>query len=709
MRFQFRFLISIGSILVLNQCNPSYDPGTTEHIFKVTSQVNDERLLTADETPGDWLSYGRNYFEDRFSPLQQITIANIDRLGLAWSLNLGIKGALEATPLVVDGIMYVTGSWSEVFAIDARKGELLWKFDPKVPRIIGFKACCGSVNRGVALYRGMVYVGALDGRLIAIDAASGKLKWETITVDTTANYTITGAPRVVAGNVIIGNGGAEYGVRGYVSGYDAMTGEQKWRTYTVPGDPDLPFESKAMEEAAATWTGEWWKYGGGGTVWDAMAYDPDLDLLYVGVGNGSPWPRVYRSPEGGDNLYLSSILALDPQNGEIVWYYQTTPGDNWDYTATQHMILADLNIEGQKKKVIMQAPKNGFFYVLDRTNGDFISAESYVYVNWASGIDQQTGRPIENEWSRYETKDVQIFPSNVGGHNWQPMAYNPETGFVYIPSLDRSMVFGLDPDWKFDDGFGGVNWGTNRTAPNPEREVLEDASSPQPDPQGRLVAWDPINQKEAWSVAYHENWWNSGVLTTSGGLVFQGLCDGSFIAYDAKNGNKVWEINLRTGIMGSPVSFEIDGIQYISVAVGWGAWAGNGYQFTEYSYPGTVYTFTLGKNTPIPDYPMPDSTPRNLADFEFEADEEMLARGMTLYEKYCNHCHWDVARETVGVVPDLGYINQGTYNSFEAIVLEGLRSPNGMPNFKDLLTKEDVAEIKNYILASTYSRRIENE
>jgi quinohemoprotein ethanol dehydrogenase len=260
-------------------------------------------------------------------------------------------------------------------------------------------------------------------------------------------------------NVIIGNGGAEYGVRGYITAYDGITGEQMWRTYTVPGNPGLPFESKAMEEAARTWTGEWWKYGGGGTVWDAMAYDPDLNLLYVGVGNGSPWPRIYRSPEGGDNLYLSSILALNPQNGELVWYYQTTPGDNWDYTATQHLILADLIIEGQERKVIMQAPKNGFFYVLDRTNGNFISAEPYVYVNWASGIDQKTGRPIENEWSGYEDKDVQIFPSHIGGHNWQPMAFNPETGLVYIPSQDHSLIFRLLPNWKFDDDFGAVNWG----------------------------------------------------------------------------------------------------------------------------------------------------------------------------------------------------------------------------------------------------------
>lgn len=554
----------ICSFLLISSCDKkfTFTPGTKEHISSVTEKVDDLRLYNADETPGDWLSYGRNYQEDRFSPLNQITKSNIDSLGLAWSFNMEVQRGIEATPIVVDGIMFVTGNYSVVYSIDARKGELLWKYDPEVSPMVGIKACCGSINRGVALYKGLVYVGALDGRLIALNSITGQPKWEVQTVDTTANYTITGAPRVVDGKVIIGNGGAEYGVRGYITAYDAMTGEQEWRFYTVPGDPSLPFESKAMENAAKTWTGQWWKYGGGGTAWDAMAYDPELNLLYVGVGNGSPWNRLHRSPEGGDNLYLSSIVAINPQNGELVWYYQTTPGDNWDYTATQHLILADLNIKGQLRKVIMQAPKNGFFYVIDRTNGEFISAEPYVYTNWASSIDPKTGRPVENDWSGYEEGDVEIFPSVFGGHNWQPMAYNPQTRLVYIPAQETSMIFTHDPDWKFVEAPGKQNVGIIWGGKGPKDKVLRDSLAPDPNPVGRLIAWDPVNQKEVW--------WNGGVLTTDGGLVFQGGGDGHFVAYDAENGDKLWEIDLGTGIMAAPMTFEADGVQYISVAVGWG-------------------------------------------------------------------------------------------------------------------------------------------
>jgi len=691
-------LISTLSIFILGQCNQSDNHGTAEHIYEVTSQVNEDRLKRADEIPGDWLSYGRNYSEDRYSALDQITKENIDQLGLAWSFNMEVKRGIEATPLVVDGIMYVTGNYSKVFAIEARNGELLWKYDPGVNPMVGIKACCGTVNRGAALYKGLVYVGALDGRLIALDAATGQPKWEVQTVDTTANYTITGAPRVVDGKVIIGNGGAEFGVRGYVTAYDAMTGNQEWRFYTVPGDPSLPFESKAMEEAAKTWSGQWWKAGGGGTAWDAMAYDPELNLLYVGVGNGSPWPRLYRSPEGGDNLYLSSIIALNPQNGELIWYYQTTPGDNWDYTATQHLILADLNIDGQERKVIMQAPKNGFFYVIDRVNGKFISAEPYVYTNWAKSIDQQTGRPIETEWSRYIDRNVEIFPSPYGGHNWQPMAYNPETQLVYIPTHENAAVYAHVPDWTFREGLGqfnlAIDWGGNV----PKDQILMDTLAPSPKPVGALIAWDPVQQKEVWRANYDEVWWNGGVLTTSGGLVFQGGGDGHFVAYNAKNGDKLWEVDLSTGVMAAPMTFEMDGIQYISVAVGWGGPLGKSTQFTDNNYPGTVYTFALGKKTPFPDYPK--ASPKRLASFDYESNEETLARGMTLYDNNCGHCHTRIARETGGAIPDLGYMDKGVYDSFEAIVLKGIFSPNGMPSFNEQLTPKDVSDIKNYIIAT---------
>ena len=399
--------------------------------------VTDSSLAGADAQVDDWLSYGRTYAETRFSPLDQIDEGNVGELGLAWSYATGSTRGLEATPLVHDGVMVATGSWSTVFALDARTGRELWRFDPQVDGAVGARACCDVVNRGVALYADRVYVGALDGRLIALDARTGARVWEVQTTDPELPYTITGAPRVVKGKVIIGNGGAELGVRGYVSAFDADTGKQVWRTYTVPAAPSEKQESNALEEALKTWTGdEWWKVGGGGTAWDSMAYDPELRLLYIGTGNGSPWVRQIRSPDGGDNLYLSSILALNPDNGELVWHYQTTPGDNWDFTATQHMILADLVIDGQPRKVIMQAPKNGFFYVLDRQTGKLISAENYVEVTWASHVDKATGRPVEVIGQDYKEGLALVKPTAFGGHNWHPMSFNPKTGLVYIPAQE---------------------------------------------------------------------------------------------------------------------------------------------------------------------------------------------------------------------------------------------------------------------------------
>ena len=542
----FPFLAFSTLLLFLTAaCQPNLEPGTTAHLAAVTQPINDERLLSADETPEDWLSYGRNYQEDRFSPLNQLTKENIDSLGLAWSINFGTTGGLEATPVVVDGIMYLTGPWSVVYAIDARKGEIIWIYDPEIPREYGEKGCCGVINRGVALYKGLIFLGAFDGRLIALDAVSGKKVWEVLTVDQQKAYTITGAPRVVEGKVIIGNGGAEYGVRGYVTAYDALTGNQVWRFYTVPGNPADGFESAAMEAAAKTWTGEWWKFGGGGTAWDAMAYDPELKLLYIGTGNGSPWNREIRSPGGGDNLYLSSIVALNPADGELQWHYQTTPGDSWDYTATQPIILADLDIAGAARKVLMQAPKNGFFYVIDRTNGAFISAEPFVYTNWAKKIDYNTGRPVETPFSRYQEMNALIAPHPIGAHNWHPMAYNHTTGLVYIPAQESSSMYGQDADWEFADDGRSWNTGTGHDPDNPD---YQDSLATQW--YGKLTAWDPIKQREVWSIKQN-SFWNAGVLTTEE-LVFQGTGEGDFKIYDAATGDQLWVFPLQTGIVAPP-------------------------------------------------------------------------------------------------------------------------------------------------------------
>jgi PQQ-dependent dehydrogenase (methanol/ethanol family) len=431
--------------------------------------IDDASLRNADARPAEWLTHGRNYAETRFSSLNQISAGNVKNLGLAWAFETQTTRGLEATPVVADGVIYTTGSWSVVFAIDARTGKQLWMWDPAVPRALGQKACCDVVNRGVAIYKGKVYAGTLDGRLAALDTRNGKVVWQAITVDQKQPYTITGAPRIVKGRVIIGNGGAEYGVRGYVSAYDAESGKLAWRFYTVPGDPSKPFESPAMDRAAKTWKGEWWKMGGGGTVWDSLAYDPELDLLYVGTGNGSPWNRDIRSPGGGDNLYLSSILALRPDTGELVWFYQTTPGDSWDFTATQHMILAELEIGGRQRKVLMQAPKNGFFYVLDRKTGELISAEAYVPMTWAKGIDKTTGRPIEDPAARYEKSLALVKPGPLGGHNWQPMSFSPQTGLVYIPAQDPFFVYAQDRRFQFKPGAWntGIDFTLFKEAPPP--------------------------------------------------------------------------------------------------------------------------------------------------------------------------------------------------------------------------------------------------
>lgn len=653
-------------------------------------EVDDQSLVQADQTPEEWLSYGRNYQENRHSPLNQINPSNIDSLGLAWSVNLGTKRGVEATPIVANGMMYFTGTWSKVFAVDIRKGEMAWTYDPEVPREYGEKVCCDVINRGVAIYKGRIFVGTLDGRLIALNAETGEKEWEVITVDQTKPYSITGAPRVVKGKVIIGNGGADLGVRGYVTAYDALTGEEDWRFYVVPGNPNDPFESAAMEEAAKTWTGEWWKYGGGGTPWDAMAFDPALNLLYVGTGNGAPWNRDLRSPGGGDNLYLSSIVALNPDNGELVWHYQTTPGDSWDYTATQHIILADMDIDGQKRKVLMQAPKNGFFYVLDRTNGALISAEPYVYTNWAKSIDKTTGRPVETAFARYPNMNAQIAPSPGGGHNWQPMAYNSKTGLVYIPAREEGSFYGQPKQWEYIDD--ARTWNT-ASEYNPDNTTHVDSLAGRN--FGKLIAWDPIQQKEVWSV-WQKSSWNAGVLTTDE-LVFQGNAEGEFSAYDAHTGEKRWSYPLETGIVASPITYEVDGVQYVSILVGWGGVMGIWTTFTEQMNPGTLYTFALGKNESIPDFPK--APKKVLIDLDAQATPAQIQKGGALFGQYCGKCHGG------GIIPDLTYSTPETFESFQQIVGEGMLLALGMPNFEGRLSEEDITAIKSFILTQAKLRR----
>jgi quinohemoprotein ethanol dehydrogenase len=655
--------------------------------------VDDARLVAAAGEPQSWLTYGGTYSEQRFSALDEISTENVARLGLAFSYATNTTRGLEATPIVVGGVIYTTGSWSVVYAVDAKTGKEIWRYDPQVPGEFGPKACCDVVNRGVAVYKGKVYVGALDGRLIALDAKTGIPAWEKLTVDQTKPYTVTMAPRVVKGKVIIGNGGAELGVRGYVSAYDAESGELVWRFYTVPGDPSKPQESPALETALPTWTGDvWHQVGGGGTVWDAIAFDPELDLLYVGTGNGSPWSRHIRSPQGGDNLYVSSILALRPDTGELVWHYQTTPGDTWDYTSTQHIMLADLEIGGAARKVLMQAPKNGFFYVLDRATGELISAEDYVEVTWATGIDKATGRPIEAPGADYREKSVVVWPSTLGGHNWQPMSFNPELGLVYIPANDIPWAFGVDEAFRHKPGQWNLGVSAKIASEMP-RDIVS----------GRLIAWDPVGQKKVWEVPYPEAW-NGGTLATAGGLVFQGTAHGTFAAYDAASGKKLWEMAAGTGVMAGPTSYEIDGEQYVAVMAGWGGafgLAGGDAAASAHELAGSnqndgrLLVFKLGGTAQIP---VTAAIAREVAAIAGDLDPEKVKLGTYAYHTWCWECH-GIGGVAGGVLPDLRTSDLFFSKALESIVFEGSLAAKGMPNLSEWVTKEDLELIRVYITA----------
>ncbi len=663
------------------------------------ADVDAARIVEADAEPGNWMSTGRTYDEQRFSPLAQINADNIADLGLDWSFDFPTNRGIEATPIVVDGVMYVTGSWSMVFALDAKTGKMLWQYDPQVPPSWAVNTCCDVVNRGVAVWQGKVFSGTLDGRLIAVDAKTGKLLWQTQTTPTDKPYSITGAPRIVKGKVLIGNGGGEFGVRGYVSAYDTSTGELAWRFYTVPGDPSQPFENPILKETVKTWKGgEWWKVGGGGTVWDSMAYDPELDLLYIGVGNGSPWNQMIRSPGGGDNLFLSSIVALKPDTGEYVWHYQTTPGESWDYTATQHMILADLTIDGKPRKVIMQAPKNGFFYVLDRATGEFISAEKYTQVSWASHIDPKTGRPVETEGARYKDgKPHIVSPHPAGGHNWHPMSYSPQTKLVYIPAQENAMAYQAQQDFEYNPK--GWNVGVNLAAAGmPENDPATRAAF-MPTIRGHISAWDPIAQKEVWRVQ-HPNMWNGGMLSTAGNLVFQGNADGQLVAYRADNGDELWSTNAHTGVVAAPISYAIDGEQYIAIAAGWGGVGALtlGEVLTDAKGAvnnSRVLVYKLGAVQQLPETvvakrDMPEPPP-------LTADAATITKGHDLFMANCHMCHGDRA-VSASSVPDLRYMSAERHQLWDAIVFGGILKDKGMVGFYDRLSTEDVAAIHAYII-----------
>ena len=672
-----------------------------------TTTLDGARITAADREPHNWLAHGRTYSEQRFSPLDSIRDANVGSLGLAWYYDTGTDRGLEASPVIVDGVMFTTGSWSRVYAVNAATGEEIWTYDPEVPREWGANACCDVVNRGAAVWRGRVYFGTIDGRLVALDAASGERVWETNTIDRSKPYSITGAPRIVKGRVVIGNGGAEYGVRGYVSAYDADSGEMVWRFWTVPGNPADGFETEDMARAAETWNpaGEWWnKGGGGGTVWDSMAYDPELDLLYIGVGNGAPWNRWQRSMGEGDNLFLSSMVALDPDTGRRVWHYQTTPGETWDYTATQHMILADLEINGEMRQVIMQAPKNGFFYVIDRATGEFISAEPYVPVNWATHVDPATGRPVEADALQYRDKTRLTLPSPFGGHNWQPMSYSPLTRLVYIPAMQIPFNFGQEQDFEY--GRFPWNMGVNMELAMPPadmdpvlvRKVMKAMA------KGHISAWDPVTQKEVWRVQ-HDGPWNGGMLSTAGNLVFQGNATGEIVAYRADTGTRLWSAGTQAGIIAPPVSYAVDGEQYVAVMVGWGGalgLAGGIAPRLADQVGGRILAFKLGGEASLPPAPQPPALPEPPPQ---SASAEIIAEGHKLYHTFCYVCHGLNAEG--GALKDLRYMEPHVHESFNRIVLDGIYTELGMVGWSQYLDEEDADAIHAYLIERAHQAQAE--
>ncbi|MBV1905869.1 MAG: PQQ-dependent dehydrogenase, methanol/ethanol family [Pseudomonadales bacterium] len=678
------------------------DESKSSNYSSTIGMIDEARINNADSEPGNWLAHGRTYEEQRFSPLTQINQTSIQKLGLAWYKDMGTNRALESTPIVVDGIMFFTSAWSRVHAIDAETGKNIWSYDPKVPGEWGRRACCDVVNRGVAVYKGKVYVASLDGRLIALDAATGKEVWVTDTlIDRERFYTITGAPRVANNKVFIGNGGAEFGVRGYVTAYDSETGKQVWRFFTVPGDPAQPFEHPELAAAAKTWKGgEWWKIGGGGTVWNSIVYDPDFNQVYLGVGNGSPWTRAIRSPGGGDNLFLSSIVALNADTGVMNWYYQTTPGDSWDYTAVQDMTLADMEVDGVQRKVLLQAPKNGFFYVIDRADGELLRAHKYVSANWATHVDMQTGRPVEDPALDYTDKPKWILPGPIGGHNWQAMAFDESSGIVYIPAQEAPFIYGANKEWQKTGLYkhvpGGWNTGLDFGSIG---QTITDNMADQPPVGGILKAFDPLSGEDLWTIK-HAHYWNGGVLATAGKLVFQGDALGNLSAYNSGTGELLWQFNTYSSILAPPISYQINGTQYLSVLTG----SGGGELFTgyvesmasaKYGNYGKLLVFKIdGKNT-LPEPTVWDrSIPEQPA---IPSSSEDIARGEQMYNEICAVCHGLFVKSSA-TIPDLRLMNKAMHAIFNEIVLEGVKSAGGMASFADLLSPPDVEKIHAYII-----------
>jgi quinohemoprotein ethanol dehydrogenase len=659
------------------------------------SQLGDAEIADESRT-ADWLAYGRTHSETRFSPLDDVNRDTIESLGVAWYMDLPNDVGLVSTPLVVDGVLYFTGTMNVIRAVDATTGELIWTYDPDVAGNIGSRRQVGWVhNRGITFFKGRIFAATWDGRLFALDAKSGELLWSVRTFDADKPLYITGAPKAFKDKVLIGNGGTEVGrARGFVTAFDVETGEEAWKFHVVPGNPADGFENDAMAMAAETWTGPWWEHGGGGTAWHGLTYDPEFNAVYIGTGNGAPWNRRIRSPEGGDNLFLCSIVALDADTGEYLWHYQTNPGETWDYTSTMDIVLADIEVEGRSVKAILHAPKNGFFYVIDRSDGSLVSAEPFTRVTWATHIDSETGRPVETPDARYEDGEANVWPSGHGAHNWQPMSYNPVTGLVYLPTMNmggRYVDLGQDTSWRATDFVGGTGVG------------LFEILIPDDMPPGMLQAWDPVKQEAAWTVP-QEHPWNAGTLTTAGNLVFQGRYDGVFHAYDATTGEEVWSYDLGLGISAPPITYKLNGTQYIALLVGYGGGYTMGFTpglpdegWAYGMHTRRLVAFALDSDVKLPEQP-PPYLPQPLVYADFPIDESLVMQGARLYGTYCGICHGGGAVANA-MAPDLRASAMVLdFTAFAAVVRDGALVMRAMPPFA-AMEDEDLEAIRHYIRA----------
>lgn len=701
------FLAALVSVAMLTSCSDSFDPKSI-----------DTSVYGAGD---DWDNPGGDWAESHYSRLGDIDKTNAARLGLAWEYDMGTSRVQEATPVVIDGIMYTSGNLGRVYALNAATGEELWKFTPEVDMQYNRYACCDQANRGVAVSDGKVFVGALDGWLYALDQKTGEVVWKSDSFpDRSRPYTITGAPEVAGDVVVIGNGGAEYDTRGYVIAFDTETGKEAWRFYTIPRDPkEGPQENEALETALKTWSPESrWDIGGGGTVWDAITYDPEFDQVIIGVGNGGPYAQSIRSPGGGDNLYISSLVALDRKTGDMKWYFQETPGDNWDFTSVQPMVLANLDIGGTERPVVLHTPKNGFFFVVDRETGKPLAANAMVRTSWASGWNLETGKPILTpEYSDINTGPKLVFPGPPGARNWYGAAFDPQRKMYVAHFLDMGNMIMVPPEnlnpkrrvKQTNTGTESIFTPYLEAAMPGLPQELQDQITSLPQWQwvkdkpwsGDVRAVDPVTGKTIWSYPRNDGWQDrSGVLATQSGLTIFGDLSGKIVVLDTDTGKVLKEIETGRSILAAPMTYRVDGVQYIAVQTGWGGggWGlipdysaayakGNANRILVFKVDGGPVNIPpdLPPDSPIPAPPpqLPGVTP------------ETIAQGAKLFSRNCTMCHSNLPRAPL---PSLTRMSQGAHDAFDQIVLEGLLLPNGMPKWNDVLKPDEVKAIHAYLI-----------